>query len=288
MKSLVLFTLMLTMVLPILASAEDPVVAKIGDEKITMSDLNRIIGYYDPNQQKLFEQNPQAKSTLLRRIVQGMVISKIAKERGFDRDARIKEQLQLLSNDFLAAEYMKKEVIAKIDVAEEDMKLYFKTHPEEFTTPEMVKARHILIKVDKNALDEDKKKAKEKAEDILKKIRAGEDFSKIAAEVSDDSSSKTKGGDLGLFQRGKMVPDFEKVAFSLKPGEISDVFETPFGFHIVKVEEKKDPVIEPYEKVKDKVREKIFAEFRKVRVEEFIEKAMKDEGVELNLEPLME
>lgn len=267
--------------------SQDPVLAKIGDKRITMSDLNRIISYYDPEKQKLLEQQPQFKATILQRIVQGMVLSRIAKDKGFDKRPDIKEELELMSNDLIASEYLKKEVVGKIEVTEKDMSMYYKAHPEEFKTPEMVRARHILIKINKESSEEEKKKAREKAEGILKRIRSGEDFAKLASEFSDDPGSKTRGGDLGFFPKGRMVPDFEKVAFSMKPGEVSDIVETPYGFHIIKVEERKEAELQPYEKVKDKVREKIIADFRKAKVDEFVEKAMKDAGVELNLEPFL-
>lgn len=266
---------------------EDRILAKIGDKNITMSDFKRFISYYDAQKQKMLEQQPQLKATILRRIVQGMVLSKIAKDQGFDKRPDIKEEIELMLNDLIASEYLRKEVVGKINVTEDDMKLYYKTHEEEFKTPEMVRARHILIKVNKSASEEEKKRAREKVEDILKRIKTGEDFAKLASEFSDDPGSKNKGGDLGFFPKGRMVPDFEKVAFSLKPGEVSDIVETPFGFHIIKVEERKDSVLEPYEKIKDKVKERVFNDFRKARVDEFIEKAMKDAGVELNLEPFM-
>ncbi|MFN3481104.1 MAG: peptidylprolyl isomerase, partial [Thermodesulfovibrionales bacterium] len=270
----------------VLAHAEEDVLlAKIGDKKIMMSDLKRMISYYDPEKQKILEQQPQFKATILQRIVQGMVLSKIAKDNGFDKRPDIKEQIELMTNDLLASQYLLKEVVGKINVTEEDISLYYKAHLEEFRTPEMVRARHILVKVEKSAQEDDKKKAKDKIEDILKKLKAGEDFAKLASEFSDDPGSKNKGGDLGFFPKGRMVPDFEKVAFSLKPNEVSDIVETPFGYHIIKIEEKKESVQEPLEKVKDKVREKVFADLRKARVDEFVEKAMKDAGVELNLEP---
>lgn len=286
MKSFFVLSTLLLMLANVPAFAqEDGVLASIGDKKLTMADFNRIISYYDAEKQKALDQNPVFKATIFQRIVQGMVISKIARDKGFDRRADIKEQLELLSNDFLASEYLKKEVIGKMTFSESDMQLYYKTHQEEFKTPEMVRARHILIRVDKSVSEEAKKKAKEKAEQVLKRLRAGEDFAKLASEFSEDPSSKTKGGDLGFFPRGKMVPDFEKVVFSLKPGEISDVFETPFGFHVIKVEEKKEAAIEPYDK--DKVKEKMIAEFKKARVDEFVEKAMKDGGVKMNLEAFL-
>lgn len=276
------------MLIAVLAQAEEDVLlAKIGDKKIMMSDLKRMISYYDAEKQKILEQQPQFKATILQRIVQGMVLSKIAKDNGFDKRPEIKEQIELMTNDLLASQYLLKEVVGKINVTDDDINLYYKAHQEEFRTPEMVRARHILIKVDKSASNDDKAKARSKAEDILKRIKAGEDFAKLASEFSEDPGSKNKGGDLGFFPKGRMVPDFEKVAFSLKPGEVSDIVETPFGFHIIKVEEKKESIQEPLEKVKDKVKEKVFADFRKAKVDEFVEKAMKDAGVELNLEPFM-
>lgn len=268
-------------------SHDDVVLAKIGDKKIMMSDLKRMISYYDPEKQKILEQQPQFKATILQRIVQGMVISKIARDNGFDKKPDIKEQIELMSNDLIASEYLKKEVVGKISVTEDDMSIYYKAHPEEFRTPEMVRARHILIKVDNKAKEDEKVKAKERAEGILKRIKSGEDFAKLATEFSDDPGSKNKGGDLGFFPKGRMVPNFEKAAFALRVGEVSDIVETPFGFHIIKVEEKKESILQPYEKVKDKVKEKVFNDFRKTRVDEFVEKVMKDAGVELNLEPFM-
>jgi peptidyl-prolyl cis-trans isomerase C len=264
------------------------ILVKMKDGKvITMSDFNRIIGYYDEEKQKVLAQNPPFKATILQRIVQGLVISKIARDKEFEKRAEIREQLELLTDDLLASEYIKKEVVAKISVPEDDMKLFYKAHQEDFKAPEMVRARHILIKVDKSASGDDKKKAKDKAEGILKRIKSGEDFAKLASEFSDDPGSKTKGGDLGLFQRGKMVPAFEEVAFSLNAGEVSDVVETRFGFHLIKVEEKKEAAIEPYDKVKEKIGEKVRAEFKEARVAEFFEEAMKDAGVEMNLEPFL-
>lgn len=271
-----------------LASAsEDTVLAKIGDRKITMSDFNRMISYYDADKQKALEQNPVFKATIIQRIVQGMVISKIARDKGFDKRADIKEQIVLLSNDFLASEYLTKEVVDKIKVTEDDMKLYYKMHNDELKTPEMVRARHILVMVDKSASEDAKKKAKEKAESILKRAMAGEDFAKLASESSDDPGTKAKGGDLGFFPKGRMIPEFEKAVFALKPGEVSGIVESQFGFHIIKVEEKKEPVLEPYDKIKDKVRENVFNDFKKARVDEFVNKAMKDAGVELNLDTFL-
>lgn len=268
-------------------AGDDILLAKVGDRKIMMSDFNRMISYYDTDMKKALEENPIFKATILQRIVQGMVLSKIARDGGFDKKTDIKEQIELLTNDFLATQYLISEVVGKINVSEDDMKLYYKMHGDEFRTPEMVRARHILVAYDKSGSEDIKKKAKEKTEALLKRVKAGEDLAKLASEYSDDTASRSKGGDMGFFSKGKMIPDFEKAAFSLKPGEVSDVVETQAGFHIIKLEEKKESVPEPYDSIKDKVKDKVLAEFKKARVGEFAEKAMKDAGVELNLDPFL-
>lgn len=287
MKKIFMIFALFLVVSNVSEAGDDIVLAKIGDRKIMMSDFNRMISYQDAEKQKALEQNPVYKATVLQRLVQSIVLSKIARDKGFDKRPDIKEYFGIIEDDYLASQYLTKEIVDKIKVTEEDMKLYYKTHENEFKTPEMIKSQHILIKVNKSASEEEKKKAKGKAEDVLKKVKVGEDFAKLAAEFSDDTASKGKGGDLGFLQRGKMLREYENAAFSLKPGGISDVVETPYGFHIIKVEEKNDSVLEPYDNIKDKVKEKVFNEFRKARVDEYVGKAMNDAGVEMNLDPFL-
>lgn len=266
---------------------EDPILAEIGTVKFRMSDLERIISYYDEQKRKSLEQNPEYRAIILRRIVQVMVLSQNAKEQGFDMKADIKEQLDLMNNDFIATQYLEKEVVGKIEVSDKDAELYYRMHKEELGTPEMVRVRHILFSAPKTVSDDEKKKAKAKAEEVLKSIRDGASFEKLAAEMSDDTGSKSKGGDIGFFQKGRMVPEFEKAAFSLKNGELSDVIETAFGYHILKLEERKEAKVEPYEKVRDKVRKNVLDEFRAAKVEEFVSEIMEKAGAKINVEPLM-
>ncbi|MFZ3136687.1 MAG: peptidylprolyl isomerase [Thermodesulfovibrionales bacterium] len=269
------------------SAKDDDVVAKIGDRKITISEFNKMLGYLDSEKQKVIEKNPQLKEVLLQQYIQGIVISNLAKKNGFDKNPELKEQLELLIDNYIAIEYLRKEVTNKVEVSEEDLKAYYESHKDEFKTPEMVRARHILIKTDPSASGEEKKKAKEKAEEILKKIKAGEDFVKLATDVSDDTATKTNGGELGFFSKGRMVTPFEDAAFSLKPGEVSGIVETQFGYHIIKVEEKKEPGMELFDFAKEKFRQKLLQERAKTKVTEFIEKAMKEANIELYPEILM-
>ena len=267
------FICIITILMPISLQAQgQEVLAKIGNQKITAADLNRIIGFYDPEQRKVIESNPQLKETILWQLVQSVVIAKIAKDKGFDKRPDVKGQQDMLLNNFLASQYLQKVIIDKVTISDAKARSYYKEHPESFKTPEMIRARHILIKTDPSATDEDKKKIKAKAEEVLEKLKKGEDFAKLASEVSEDPGTKSKGGDLDFFPKGTMIPAFEEAAFSLKPGEMSGLVETEYGYHIIKLEEKKDAVLEPYEKIKEKVKDQALQEMRKAAVTDFVER----------------
>jgi peptidyl-prolyl cis-trans isomerase C len=201
------------------------VIAEAGDYVIKQSDLDRQISYLTPDKQKHLRENPQQLVTLIKRTMQIKIISGLARGEGLEKQNDVSERLQYMVDDFLSREYISKVVVRDITVTDEDIE------------HEQVKARHILIKVSPDASDVEKKKALEKARDILKKAKEGEDFAKLAETYSDDPGSRQRGGDLGFFGRGRMVKPFEDSAFSLKPGEMSEIVETRFGYHIVKVED---------------------------------------------------
>src|SRR6202522_804418 len=138
-------------------------------------------------------------------------------------------------------------------VTNEQVQQYYQAHQKDFQVPEEVKVRHILIKVDKDADAKTDAAAKQKAEDLLKQIKGGADFAALAKANSEDPGSKEQGGELGMIQRGVTVPPFEKAAFALQPGQISDVVKTDFGYHIIKVEEKETAHLKPLDEVKAQI-----------------------------------
>lgn len=138
-------------------------------------------------------------------------------------------------------------------VTDQQIQDYYQAHQKDFQVPEEVKVRHILIKVAAGADAKTDAAAKEKAEALLKQIKGGADFAALAKANSDDPGSKESGGELGMIQRGVTVPPFEQAAFSLQPGQISDVVKTQFGYHILKVEEKQTAHLKPLDEVKAQI-----------------------------------
>jgi len=121
-----------------------------------------------------------------------------------------------------------------LEIDDAELHKAFEDQKGNFTVPERRHARHILVRLAKGSSSEKRKAARKKIEAALKRVKSGEDFAKVASQVSEDESTKD-GGDLGFFARGAMVPPFEQVAFSMKAGEISDIIETQFGFHIIQM-----------------------------------------------------
>src|SRR5580698_405246 len=138
-------------------------------------------------------------------------------------------------------------------VSSQQVDQYYQSHQKDYQVPDEVKVRHILIKVPAGADAKTDAAARQKAEDLLKQIKGGADFGALAKANSDDPGSKEQGGELGMIQRGVTVPPFEKAAFSLQPGQISDVVKTDFGYHIIKVEEKETAHLKPLDEVKAQI-----------------------------------
>jgi len=180
---------------------------------------------------------------------------------GMDRDTLLQRNKMTLEDanqriaEAICIERVLKKHLPQAPVTDEAVRKKYDANLAAYKVPEQVQARHILIKVPSGATDEQKAAVKKKMDDIRAKLVAaeGKNFAELAAKYS-DCPSKKQGGDLGLFGRGAMVPEFDQQAFTLKPGVISEPFTTSFGYHIMEVVKKQPARTQSFDEVKGKIR----------------------------------
>lgn len=175
-----------------------------------------------------------------------------------------------------------KNFVDKTTVPEEEIKAYYDSHPQFFKQPEKVRASHILVKVKTDATEAEKAKAMEKIKGIQELLKKGDDFAEVA-KTSSEGPSASKGGDLGYFGRGQMVKPFEDTAFSMEPGKVSDVVTTQFGYHLIKVVDKKPESTVPFDTVKPRIEQYLKQEEVQKKLKAYIDRLRKDAKVEIFL-----
>jgi peptidyl-prolyl cis-trans isomerase C len=163
------------------------------------------------------------------------------------------------------------EIGSKIAVKPEAVTDFYNKNLDKFQQGPRVRASHILIAVPANADANTKQQAKTKAEGLLKDIKGGKDFAALAKENSADPGSAQQGGDLGYFEPGQMVPEFDKVAFTLKAGDVSDLVETQFGYHIIKVVDKQNARLIPIDEAKPQIEQYLGQQNKQEQTQAFVE-----------------
>ncbi|MEI6213151.1 MAG: peptidylprolyl isomerase [Desulfuromonadales bacterium] len=184
--------------------------------------------------------------------------------------------------DIIISKFVESVMVPKVKVLPADIRAFYDQNPERFSRPESVRASHILIAAAATASADEKKKAREKAEKLLKELKGGADFAALAKANSADGSSQ-QGGDLGSFGKGQMVAPFEEAVFALKPGEVSNVVETQFGYHIIKLVEKSAAEKVEFKDVSAKIEEFLKAQKLNETVGEFLTNAKKTAKIEILL-----
>ena len=147
----------------------------------------------------------------------------------------------------------------QVKLEDQEIDDYYEDYQDKFKQEKQVKARHILFSVPSNATADQEEKVKEKALSVLEKARGGQDFSQLAKEYSEDTSTKDEGGDLGYFSKGQMIESFEEAAFKMEKGQISDLVKTTYGYHIIKVEDIKEESIKDLAEVRDQISDKLIS-----------------------------
>ncbi len=186
----------------------------------------------------------------------------LASRKMTEADLRAEARQRLAVDKLLTSEIEPKAAVTEADIAD-----FYKKNPQFFMQPEAVRASHILIKADGA---DAKPAAKAKAEDLLRQIKAGGDFAALARQHSNDGSA-AGGGDLGFFPRGQMVKPFEEAAFALKPGEVSGVVESEFGYHIIKTAEHRTARTVPLAEVSDRIAQALRQQKQQQLAQEFVQ-----------------
>jgi len=275
------------------------VLARVNGESITKAEFQQQISQMEmaAGQQVPKEQRDEIYRKALDQLINVRVLKLEANTRNLAADDKaVEEQMQKIRSQFpseeeytkaLSARGMTPEKLRSIMVDESrinkmmevesagatavtdaEIRDFFEKNPDKFKQPEGVRASHVLIRV--QAGDEAaQKKALAAIQNVLRQARAGKDFGDLARKYSADSSAQ-RGGDLGFFTKDRMVPEFSNVAFALKPGQISDIVQTSFGYHVIKVVERRPTINLPLEQVTGQVREFLTQQRKREKAEAFV------------------
>jgi peptidyl-prolyl cis-trans isomerase C len=168
------------------------------------------------------------------------------------------------------SKFLEAEVASRVAVTDGEIDAFYKQNLDRFKQGETVHARHILIGMPQNPPPETKKQARQAAQAVMAQLKRGVPFEDVAKKVSSDTGSAKNGGDLGFFPKGQMTPAFEQAAFALKPGQTSGLVETPFGFHIIRVVERRDARTAPFEEVSGQIKEFLTQGQREKKLDDFV------------------
>jgi peptidyl-prolyl cis-trans isomerase C len=298
------------------AAGPDEAIATVNGEKILKSDLDAILdmspdggGMHAGGSPMSDEEKKEKKEKIIEQMIDGEVLYQASKATTIeDLDKKVDEEYQNIIRQYGSEEafveeakknnltvdkvkrnlrknisiktYIDNEVIAKIEVTEESAKQYYESNKKEFESSEEVKASHILCKIPEGATQEQKDEVLGKIKRVQERLKAGEKFEDLAKEVSDCPSSQ-KGGDLGFFTKGRMVKNFEDTAFGLEKGKSSDIIETQFGYHIIKVVDKKKTGIKAFEEVKPLIENNMKREEYQTRVTKLIQELKEKAKIEI-------
>lgn len=221
------------------------VLATVNGREITQDIVMGFLNELGPQTAMQF-QSPEGIKKVVEELINQEMLLLDAKENNFQDEEKFKEELEKFKEGLLK-QYAVNKILMDVQVSEDEMKDYFEKNRQMFDQQESITSSHILVDT------------KEEAEKIIKEIEDGKTFEQAAGEFS-SCPSKAQGGNLGESTRGKMVPEFEDAAFAMEVGTISEPVKTEFGYHIIKLNDKKEAASSEYEDVKEQVRSQLLGQ----------------------------
>ena len=213
---------------------EEKILATVGNVSITEADVDAFINSL-PQEQQMYDQNPQFRQQCVDQLVAMNLFSMLGEDEKLDETAEFDKYITSARREILARLAMQK-VFSAVEVSADECKAFYEQNPQFFQQGESVSAKHILVKEEAECIE------------VLESIKGGEAFEDAAKRVS-TCPSKERGGDLGAFSRGQMVPEFEEAAFAAEIGALVGPVKTQFGYHLIKVENKTEASVVPFEQV---------------------------------------
>ena len=268
MKRFVCFFIFVAVIGVSLSYAAQKILARVNGEPITEEDIQDALEVFPPQLRAIVETHPELKKKLLEDLISQKLLVQQMKKEGVKEDAEIKRKVEKYREALLLQKFIKGK-FANIKVTDKEAKAYYEAHKDEFTVPERVKVRHILVK--------DKKEA----EKIRKELLKGANFAELAKKYSIDKASAVKGGELGVLKRSDVIKEFGDAVFSLKKGQISEPIKTRFGYHIVQVEEKYPREVKPFSEVKSEIKTRLLEKKKEEAFKKYVEQLKAKAKVEV-------
>ncbi|MBI4432930.1 MAG: peptidylprolyl isomerase [Candidatus Omnitrophica bacterium] len=272
MRRLVVFSLLLLILLVAGCGnkKEDKVLARFDGATITESEFTGKVQNLPADIRRVAIHR---KKDFLEDLTAEHFLMKEAGRRRIEDQKDVKQLIAAAKKKIIIARLIDMEVNDKIRLEPEEARNYYETHKPEFVTPLLLRASHILVK------------SEEEAGEIASKLKSGADFEDLAKTRSLDPTS-SRGGDLGFFQKGQMVPEFEEAAFSMKKGELRGPVKTQFGFHVIRLTERVEPAQREFRAVRRVVEERLLNEKRSKAFKAYIDKLKGKTKIEINEEAL--
>lgn len=219
------------------SNATQVIVAQVNGEPIYLSELEEIWNSLPESYRVQF---PGGMKDLLEQLVRQTLIVQEAKKNNLENDPVVLKRLENLKKQVLVSEFIKREILDKVKVSDEEVEKEYNANPTLYTEPEQVKVSHIMVST------------KEKAQEVLEELKSGKPFEEVAKGKS-ESPDAGSGGAMGYVRKGDLDPEIEKVVFELAPGNFSDIVETSYGFHIFLVSEHLQPRLKELSEVKEEI-----------------------------------
>jgi peptidyl-prolyl cis-trans isomerase C len=223
------------------AETAQAVLVTVGDETITQADLDARTEMLPPQIRSRFE-TQAGRQQLLDQVVLVSLLSQEARRLGIDKQDDVAKKIKEMTDNIIVQELTRQQIASDARISDEEIAAYYQANKEEFVRPEQINTSVIMFAVPAGSGPEVKEKKQGLASDALKRLKKGADFAEVAREVSEDQRTQRRGGITGSFAEGRRArmygKKFEDVAFALKQGEMSDVFETEFGYFIVRLDDK--------------------------------------------------